>query len=148
VTTFALDSSALIAWVLQENGRWRGIDRVLTSPGVDPVLPGPALTEVITVLHRRGKTSSSAQIVATLRAIGVRVEHAIDVDLIRAAELLEVSIAYPAPKRGDGSTPTLSLADSIILAITERLRLKILTRDRYWVEFANDGHTTADVLKL
>jgi len=64
VTTFALDTSALVAWVLQENSRWKAIDAALNAPGADPVLPAPGLTELITMVHRRGDLSPAQLIMA------------------------------------------------------------------------------------
>ena len=86
MTTFALDSSAVLAWILQERGRWKLVDAVLNEADADPVLPGPVLTEVIVTARRRGNTSSAQHISDTLTAIGMRVEPAHDADLLRAAE--------------------------------------------------------------
>jgi len=148
VTSVALDSSAVMAWILQESGRWKLIDAALNDAAADPVLPGPALTEVILAARRRGNASSPQQIADTLFAIGVRIEHPRDDDLVRAAELIELSTTHPGTNRLTGEALTLSLGDAIILAVTERLGLQILTKDRYWTEFAAGGHTAVTVLQI
>ena len=75
------------------------------------------------------------------------VVHPEDGDLIRCAELLERSVAHPGPAASAvGSRSTLSLADGLILAIVERLGVPVVTRDRYWSDFAEEGHTRARVV--
>ena len=64
MTTFALDSSAVLAWILQERGRWKLV------------------------------------------------------------------------------------GDALILAVTERLGVQILTKDRYWTQFAANGHTRVDIVQI
>jgi PIN domain nuclease of toxin-antitoxin system len=148
VSTFALDSSAMLAWVLQETPRWRAVDRLITTAGADPVLPGPALTEVICAARRHGNVSSPQQIATTLKAMGVRVEDLTEVDLIRAAELLETSRAHPAVHPVKATPVILSLGDALILSVVERLGVHVVTKDRYWQEFMAAGHTSARVLQL
>lgn len=43
---------------------------------------------------------------------------------------------------------TLSLGDALILAVVERLRCPVLSRDGYWQAFSQEGHTAAVVLPL
>ena len=77
------------------------------------------------------------------------VVHPEDADLIRCAELLERSVAPPGPAAsavGSRSRSILSLADGLILAIVERLGVPVVTRDRYWSDFAEEGHTRARVV--
>lgn len=148
MTQFALDSSAMVAWILQEAGRWQGVDALLNAPGGRPVLPGPALTECIVVARRSGNTSSPEQIATTLSAIGVRVEPPLEADLLRAAQLLESSARCPGRHPRTGEQLTLSLGDALILAVTERLGIKVLTKDRYWAQFADAGLTSAAVVEL
>ncbi len=96
MTGFALDSSALVAWITQENRRWRGIDALLNQSGADPVLPTPALTETIVVARRKGNTTSPQQLHTVFLANGIRLEPPSEPDdLIRAAVLLEASQAAP-----------------------------------------------------
>ncbi len=148
MTTFALDSSAVLAWILQERGRWKLVDAVLNEADADPVLPGPVLTEVIVTAHRRGNTSSAQHISDTLTAIGMRVEPAHDADLLRAAELIELSDGHPGKHGLTAERTTLSLGDALILAVTERLGVKILTKDRYWTQFAANGHTRVGIVQI
>jgi PIN domain nuclease of toxin-antitoxin system len=147
VSTFALDSSALVAWVVQEVPRWRAIDALLSAPGADPVLPAPGLAEVIEAARRRGNASPAALIAAAVAAKGVRTEVLVEADLLRAAELIETSKEHPgAAHPATGRVVTLSLGDALILAVVERLGIAVVTLDRYWVDFAAAGHTTARVL--
>jgi PIN domain nuclease of toxin-antitoxin system len=148
VTTFALDSSAVLAWILQESGRWKLVDAVLNEADADPVLPGPVLTEVIVTAHRRGNTSSAQHIADTLTAMGMRVEPAQDTDLLRAAALIEMSEDHSGEHRLTAQRATLSLGDALILAVTERLGVKILTKDRYWTQFAASGHTPVGIIQI
>jgi predicted nucleic acid-binding protein len=85
VTTVVLDSSAVVTWILQERG-WRAIDAIFAR-GVDVVLLGPALTEVIDVARRRGNRSTPQQLADAVQAQGVRIEPSTIADLVRAAEL-------------------------------------------------------------
>ena len=148
MTTFALDSSAVVAWVLQEAPRWRAIDAILTRPDADPVLPGPALSEVITVSRKRGN-ASSVQLLATALLARMRVEHCTTEDLVRAAELYEAAEGDPGSLHPiTGTRATLSRADSLILAVVERLEVTVVTRDQYWKDFADAGHTRARILDL
>lgn len=133
MTEAILDSSAVVTVLLQERG-WQAIQRVLSNPGVDAILAGPALTEVITVARRKGNRSSGDEIWAALAALGVRVEHATDDDLLRAAELIELSESNPGP-----DDATLSLGDALILSIGERLGCTVITRDTYWKWMVEQG---------
>jgi PIN domain nuclease of toxin-antitoxin system len=143
VTTFALDSSAVVTWVLQEPA-WQAVQALLDRPGADPVLPAVALTEVVSVARRKGNSSSGQQILAALTSYGARVEHPTDGDLLRAAELLESSASQSA-QTPVGPPLTLSLGDALILAVVERLGCVVVTRDRYWAMFAAEGGTEAKV---
>jgi len=132
VTQIAFDSSTVVIWVLQER-RWQVVDALLNTVDSDFVLPGPALTEIVWLARKKGNVSTGETIAATLRAHGMRVEHSVAVDLLRAAELLEISNKNPGPTNPRTNfLATLSLGDATILAITERLDCPIATRDLYW----------------
>jgi PIN domain nuclease of toxin-antitoxin system len=147
VTTFSLDSSALVAWILQEVPRWRAIDALLSAPTADPVLPAPGLTEVIETDRRRGNGSPSTLIANAVAAKGVRTELLAQSDLIRAADLIEKSKQHPgAPHPTTGRPVTLSLGDARILAEVERLGIPLVTLDTYWADFSVSGHTADHVL--
>lgn len=133
MTEAIFDSSAIVTMLLQERG-WQAIRSVLSNPALDPVLAGPALTEVITVARRKGNQSSGEQIWQTLAALGARVEHTNDDDLLRAADLIELAEDNPGP---DGAT--LSLGDALILAVGDRLGCTVITRDTYWKWMADEG---------
>lgn len=135
MTRFAVDSSALVTWILREP-RWETVDRLLMNPDADPVLPGPGLAEVTFVARRRGNTSTRQEIFRALTGIGVRVVPSTEDDLLTAAELLELAVG-PAMS-GTGSRPSaLSLGDALILATAERLAVPVVTRDRYWRTFVD-----------
>lgn len=140
-----LDSSVVCTLLLQERG-WQAIHRTVQRPEVDGVLPGPALTEAIRVARRKGNQSTANQIREALTALGLRVEHPTDGDLVRAAELIEISDDNPGPPppRSDRDA-TLSLGDALILAVTERLGCMVLTRDSYWKWMVDEGHLAVKV---
>ena len=139
MTAVCFDTSVLATWVLQERG-WQAVDRLLNRSDLEAILPGPVLTELVEVVRRKGSQASGEEIRETLASYGARVEHPNDEDLLRAAELLEVAQAHPGP-----GGETLSLGDVLVLAVTERLGLPVVTRDTYWQLFAEDGHTPVAV---
>ncbi|ACZ22613.1 uncharacterized conserved protein [Sanguibacter keddieii DSM 10542] len=142
MTAVCLDTSVVATWVLQERG-WQVVDALLVRPDVEPVLPGPVLTELVELVRRKGNEATGAEIRDALTSFGARVEHPTDDDLLRAAELIEVGKAHPGPQ-GE----TLSLGDALVLAVTERLGTSVVTRDTYWHLLASDGQTTAKVATL
>lgn len=140
-----LDSSVVCTILLQERG-WQAITAALERPEVEGILPGPALTESISVARRKGNQSPPAQISHALAAAGLRVEHPTDDDLVRAAELIEISHNNPGPPPPHSDRDaTLSLGDALILAVTERLGCMVLTRDSYWKWMVDEGHLKVQV---
>lgn len=135
MTTIALDTSAVVAWIREEPGGSQ-IESVIVNPDADVVLPGPVLTETIHVLQRLGYTAAADDIAATLASHGLRVEPPQTEDLVRAAALLALK-----PSAG-----TVSLADALILAVAERLACPVVTCDRLWGDIARDGDTSAMVV--
>lgn len=118
----------------------------LARPEIEGILPGPALTEAIWVARRKGNRSTPTQIAQALAAIGLRVEHPTDDDLVRAAELIEISDDNPGPPPPHTDRDaTLSLGDALILAVTERLGCIVLTRDGYWKWMVDEGHLKVQV---
>lgn len=139
-TQLCLDSSVVCTVLLQERG-WQAIMNVLARPEVEAILPGPVLTETIWVVRRKGNQSDQIQIAQALAAMGLRVEHPTDDDLVRAAELIEISGDNPGPPPPHSDRDaTLSLGDALILAVTERLGCMVLTRDSYWKWMVDEGH--------
>lgn len=135
----SLDSSVVCALLLQERG-WQAIHRTLQRDDVNGVLPGPSLAESIGVARRKGNQSTPTQIYEALTALGLRVEHPTDTDLVRAAELIEISHDNPGPPPSySDREATLSLGDALILAVTERLGCMVLTRDAYWKWMVDQG---------
>ncbi len=145
MSAFVLDTSAVVAWVIQEQPRWKAVDALITNVASEPVLPGPALTEAVAVARRRGNNSSGAQLLLAFQASGIRLEHAQTADLLRAAELVEAAATH---RTGPGRAHTLSFCDSLILAISERLGLPVITGDSHWQQLATDGITQAEVVLL
>ena len=125
-----LDSSALVAWILQQPGRWQPIQALLTNQGVGKVIAAPALTEIICTSRRKGNVSSPTQLQQVITAY-VDIEPVLAQDALLAVSLQEDSNAagdtYP-----DGSPATLSLGDSLILAVAARLGVPVVTFDRHW----------------
>lgn len=135
----SLDSSVVCTLILQERG-WDAIHRTIQRPEVSAYLPGPALTETIAVVRRKGNQSSPEQLYQALLALGLRVLHPTDADLVRAAELVEISEDNPGPPaRYSDRETTLSLGDSMILAISELRGYRVLTRDAYWKWMVDEG---------
>lgn len=140
-----LDSSVVCTVLLQERG-WQAIMNALARPEVEGILPGPALTEAIWVVRRKGNQSAPAQIAEALAAMGLQIEHPTGDDLVRAAELIEISDNNPGPPPPHSDRDsTLSLGDALILAVTERLGCMVLTRDGYWKWMVAEGHLKVQV---
>lgn len=79
------------------------------------------------MLDGRGR-EPEAQIRLMLMAHGITVAHPDDDELVRAAELREASDAHPGPEHPVTQrcpSPTLSLADAMILAICELLTVEV-----------------------
>lgn len=145
VKQLCLDSSVVCTVLLQERG-WQAIMNALARPEVEGILPGPALTEAIWVVRRKGNQSAPAQIAEALAAMGLQIEHLTDDDLVRAAELIEISDNNPGPPPPHSDRDsTLSLGDALILAVTERLGCMVLTRDGYWKWMVAEGHLKVQV---
>jgi PIN domain nuclease of toxin-antitoxin system len=141
MSTVVLDASAVLTWVLQER-RWKTVDQILDARDVRTVLPAPAVTEVIYKARAKGNATAASDFIPVLTGVGIEIADLTHRDLYRAAELHELSQAHPGP-RPVGST--LSLADSLILAVAERLRCPAISRDRYWHWLAGNGLVTVPV---
>lgn len=76
--------------------------------------------------------------------MGLEVVHHQDEDLIRAAELIEVS--RDNPWHLGSTSSTLSLGDALVLAVTERLGCPVLTRDHYWKWLVENGQLDLHVI--
>lgn len=140
MSAVCFDTSVLATWVLQEP-QWQVVDKLLARADVEPVMPGPVLTELVELVRRKGNASSGHEVRDTLLSFGARIEHPLDDDLLRAAALLEAAKTHPGP-----GGETLSLGDALVLAVTERLGVGVVTRDAYWHLLAADGCTTAQVV--
>jgi PIN domain nuclease of toxin-antitoxin system len=141
----SLDTSAELRWVLQEQ-RWQVIDRLIDSDLVDLVLPGPVLTEVIHMAQVRGNVSTAEQLTLALAAAGLRIEPPTAQDLQAAGELLVQSRGNV--QRSNGKSHTLSLGDSLVLAVASRLGYPIMTGDRHWSWLADRGVLKIDVHQI
>lgn len=99
--------------------------------------------------RKKGNASTGTLIAATLRANGMRVEQSIESDLLKAAELFEISKENPGPINSKTNfSAALSLGDAIILAVTERLNVPIVTRESYWNWLADQGLLRVKVQRL
>ena len=137
--------------MLKEGSRAQAIDALLSRPNAEPVLPAPALTEVLSTVRRRGHGSSMDFLAHVIAARGIRSEVLTAEDMVRAAHLLRLSDEHPGygkPHGSDDGRKTLSLGDALILSIVERLSLPVVTHDHYWREFAADGLTNAHVVVI
>lgn len=139
MTKAVFDSSTIVIYLTQERPFWKAIERTLEHPDIEPVLAGPALTEVIATTRRKGNISTGSHIWAALAGQGVVIEHPTAGDLMRAADLIELSDHNPGPVNSKGVEATLSLGDAVILAIAERLDCPVITNDTYWEWMVNQG---------
>jgi hypothetical protein len=60
----------VLAWVLQEP-RWTVVDQILETRDVRPVLPAPAVTEVIYKARARGNITQPGDFIAMLTGVGI-----------------------------------------------------------------------------
>ncbi len=111
-----LDASAVLAFIWQEPGSER-VEAALDAS----VLPTVTLGEV---LHRHVATGRDhAGVSAELLALGVAFEPFTQRDAVVQAELQRFDREH-----------RLSIGDRCCLAVAARLRLPVLTADRYWSE--------------
>lgn len=127
-TPIVLDSSVLVAWVLQHAGRWQAVQRLLNLPD-EKVLPAPGLAEVIYISRERGNASAPAHLRAVLEGV-TRIEPVTGEDALMAAQLHEISVSA-GHAVGDRAR-TLSLAGSFVLAVAVRLKARVVTMDGHW----------------
>ncbi len=149
MSALALDSSACVRWVIQEQG-WGDVDVYVQNSAVDIVLPGPVITETIAIARDRGNASSSQTLLTSLLAIGMKIEIAGPDDHLKAADLLVMSKLHRETRTvmGRPKTYTRSLGDALILAVCGRLGIPILTRDLHWTWLAEQGLIDVDVHQL
>jgi PIN domain nuclease of toxin-antitoxin system len=145
IRELALDSSAVLRWVIQEQ-RWQVVDRLIASELIEVILPGPVLTEVIGLAQAKGNVSTPSQLRTALIVAGMRVEPATVDDMLVAGELLIMSRANP--QQHNGREHSLSLGDSLVLAVTARLGCPIVTSDRHWTWLGEKGLLPVQVHQL
>lgn len=119
-----VDSSAILAWLFGEPGR-ETVDKLLAVS----IAPASVLVEVIYRADERGHKSSPEQIYEDLLNMGLVVEPILEVDALRAAELIAIS---RRSSRASGKPGSLSLGDGLCLAVAERLAIPVTGGDRYW----------------
>jgi ribonuclease VapC len=117
-----LDASAVLAWVLKEQGR-----DVVAKLLPRSVIPASVLVETLYRAHDKGHKMSAAELRSSVVAMGVSVEPLLDDDTVRAAELIIAS--HTGTHRQAGS---LSLGDGLCIATAERLNLPLIGNDRFW----------------
>ncbi|MFJ9694691.1 PIN domain-containing protein [Kitasatospora sp. NPDC101183] len=133
--THLLDAGAVLAWMADEPGAER-VDDVLDGAR----LPTVCLTEVLRRAQAYGHPSPPRRIADDLVGAGlIIVEDVTQADAVRAAELRHLSYTTrPRWTEDDlrhtrSARPgTLSTADSLCIAVAERLDLPVLTTDRAW----------------
>ncbi len=140
-----LHSSAVLRWVIQEQ-RWQVVDRLVKNDLVDLILPGPVLTEVIGRAHVKGNVSTPSQLRTALMAAGMRVEPATADDMQVAGELLIMSRAHL--QEHNGKEHSLSLGDSLVLAVTARIGCPVVTSDRHWTWLEHQGLLPVQILQI
>jgi ribonuclease VapC len=118
-----LDASAVLAWVLRENGG-NTVDKLLPVA----VIPAPALVETLYRAREKGHRLPADELHAAIVGMGARIEAFIEEDVDRAAELIAASRAAA----GGTSSSSLSLGDGLCLAVAERLNLTVTGGDQHW----------------
>lgn len=118
-----LDASAVLAWVLHEDGA-EVVEQVLAVG----VAPASVMVETLYRAQERGHRSSSSELHDDLMAMGLAVEPVTDADTVRAAAL----IASSRRARSARSDPSLSLGDGLCIAVAERLDLPLVGSDGHW----------------
>ena len=121
-----LDASALVAWLRREPG-WDVVDRALERG----VVASPCMTEVLYSAVAAGYSAPIAEFFQGLLLRGVVVEPMTEADCVRSAELVVQSRGRSRLDRGPG----LSLANSICIAVAERLGFAVVSGDRHWMEY-------------
>jgi len=116
-----MDASAIVAWLLNERGA-DTVGRLLQYA----VLPAPNVTESLRTARAHGHRMTIDQMHARLEASCAAIEPFLDVDALRAAELL-----LYADKRRNSQ---LSLGDALCISVAERLQLPLVGDDGLWSE--------------
>jgi len=116
-----MDASAMVAWLLNERGA-ATVGRLLQFA----VLPAPTVAESIRTARAHGHRMTSEQLYSTLEASCAAVEPFLDVDALRAAELLLFA--------DHKANAQLSLGDASCIAVAERLRLPLVGDDGLWTQ--------------
>ena len=116
---YILDTSAVIAFFLGENGR-EVVKRILLSPGC--CIHSVNWTELYYKMHSKGGESAARAAVESLRKLGVSVTDISGEDfLLRVAE---IKIAHPS----------LSLGDCYAVGLSEWLKGTVVTSDKQFSE--------------
>lgn len=109
-----LDTSAVIAFALDEQGSERVIDVL-----ADAAIPAPNWAEVLDIARRRGREPRAVG--QTLKALGLWIEPIAEDDAEAAAAI-------------GSENGWLSLGDRLCLAVAERFQRPAYTADRTWAE--------------
>ncbi|MDQ6773487.1 MAG: PIN domain-containing protein [Candidatus Dormibacteraeota bacterium] len=119
-----LDASAVLAWVRRERGA-----ETVRQLFPHAVIAAPNLTESLYRARATGHRMSSAQLQASIVAMGAEIEAFGEADAATAADLLHYSAEHPGPDGG-----RISLGDACCLAVAERLQLPVAGDDRAWTD--------------
>lgn len=124
-----LDASAVLAFLLREQGQDRVMDVLATEPSMTTV----NFAEVVTKYVLRGSFAQAERLRAELPVVLVPVD-----------EDLAVQAAMMA---AEGKRFGLSMGDRMCLALARRTGLPALTADRTWSEAAGPLGVTVEVIR-
>ncbi|GAA2529911.1 PIN domain-containing protein [Pilimelia columellifera] len=135
-TVLVFDTSAVLAWLLQEAGRWKRIDNLLKHPDVEAVLPSAAVAEVLYGAPMRGNTATREELLVSMAA-HLRVESVTAEDGAWAGDRILESHRNPVvwPPAKNRKNSTLALGDGLVLAVAHRLGAPAVTFDAAWAKF-------------
>jgi uncharacterized protein len=132
-----LDSGFLFASLNASESEHQATIRVLENIREPIILPIPAITEVAYLLARDISNEAAADFVASLVATELTLETPVREDYFRSAEILR--------QYADAS---LDFVDALIVAIAERLNIKLLlTLDRRVFQIIRPNRTSLSRMK-
>jgi len=120
-----VDASAVIAWAFKEEG-YADVGALLPSA----VITSAQAIEILARSYRNGLPVGEVAVITAVREMGTQIEPVIADDVERAAGL----IATAQVRGRSGRVGTISLGDSMCIAVAERLGLPVVTSDRAWLD--------------
>lgn len=131
---YILDSGFVFAQLNgKDNWHTKVAEATLIAETERLILPGPAITEIAYLLHRRIGHNAAIAFIETLPGSNLEIEYPIYRDYIRSAEILR--------KYNDSN---IDFVDACIVAMAERLDIqKVLTVDRRHFGIFRPAHCDA-----